>query len=206
MCGVIGVFGRENAKELVLKGMKLISYRGKDGYGLWGDHFLDYSDSISFKDFNGVNAIGHCLHAVVDKIKQPLSCGGVFAANCEIYNWQELCKEYNLKLWNDAELFFYLLEKFGVVKTLELVDGDYAGVYFRNGKVYLFRDKVGVKPIWYSLENCLVFASERKVLRSFGCENVFELNPRELLVYDVEKKEVEFINLNFYETVKYDDD
>ncbi len=206
MCGIVGVFGIENATNLVVAGMKLISYRGKDGYGIYTNGKLQYSDKISFENIKGDFAVGHCLHAVVKKVRQPFINNGVFAVNCEIYNWEELCNEFSIKAENDAELFFKLLEKFGVEKTLELVDGDYAGAYLFNNKIYLFRDRIGVKPLWYSFDNGFSFASERKVLRRLGYENVFELNPRELLVYDLNKNESEFINLKFFESVSCEQD
>lgn len=191
MCGIVGIFGKENSKELVEKGLKLISYRGRDG-----------SDIVSGDNFS----IGHCLHAVVSDIKQPFKGKGIFVVNCEIYNWEELCEKYKLDSRNDAELFFNLLEKFGVEKTLEIVDGDYAGAYLINNKLYLFRDRIGVKPVWYAFDGGFGFASERKVLKNLGFENVFELNPRELLIYDVKNNSFEIKNLGFFDLVKQEDE
>src|SRR3989338_3735614 len=134
MCGIIGVLDKENALELVISGMRKISYRGRDGYGIYDGERCYFSDSISFKANSSRLALGHCLHAVVDKIKQPFSGKGVFIVNCEIYNWEELNFKFNLDAKNDAELFFILLEKFGVEKALNLLDGDYAGAYLINNK------------------------------------------------------------------------
>ena len=176
MCGIIGVYGKENAPELVKEGMKIISYRGRDGSCV-----IDLDKNFT---------VGHCLHAVVNKIEQPFKGKGVFFTNCEIYNWEELANRFELNPRNDAELFFLLLEKLGVEETLDLVDGDYAGVYIKDEKIYLFRDLIGVKPIWYSKENGFAFASERKVLRGLKYNEVFELNPRELLLYNINENEV----------------
>lgn len=206
MCGIVGVFGRKDAATLVVRGMRLISYRGRDGYGLYRNGDCFYSDSIDFDNTDANGSLGHCLHAIVSKVKQPFSGKGIFAVNCEIYNWEELSLEYDLKANNDSEFFFFLLERLGVEKTLKLVDGDYAGVYIFDNMVYLFRDRVGVKPMWYSLENGLAFSSERKVVRAFGDQNVFELNPREMLVYDLKNNTAEFISLDFYETINSSDE
>ncbi len=204
MCGIVGIIGRENAGDLVIKGMNRISYRGRDGYGFYDGKECYYSDEISFANSKCSIAIGHCLHAVVNKVKQPFIGKGVFAVNCEIYNWMDLCKKYGIDAKNDAELFFRLLEKFGVEKTLELVDGDYAGAYLIDNKLYLFRDRIGVKPIWYCLEDGFCFASERKVLRDFGFNNISELNPRELLIYDLEKNNIQVKNLSFCKPIVKD--
>jgi len=34
MCGIIGVFGKDNAVKLVSDGLSLMSYRGEDGNGI----------------------------------------------------------------------------------------------------------------------------------------------------------------------------
>lgn len=199
MCGIVGVFARDNAYNLVLDSMMAISYRGRDGYGIYDGKNVHYSNFMDFKLINSNFAIGHCLHAVVSNVKQPFIGNGVLAVNCEIYNWKELSDGYGINARNDAELFFNLLERFGVEKTLGLLDGDYAGVYFRDRKVFLFRDRVGVKPIWYSTDSGFAFSSERKSLREIGFKDIVELNPRELLVYDTEVGKVNIINLDFYD-------
>ncbi len=206
MCGIIGIFGKENVIQLVSDALKTISNRGKDNYSIcYGINKLDkiiYSDKPVFENLKGNLAIGHCLHAIVNKIKQPFSGKGKFIVNCEIYNWIELVNKYGIEAKNDAELFFLLLEKLGVEKTLDLIDGDYAGSYILDNKVYLFRDRIGVKPLWYSNDSCFAFASEKKALKKIGFNNIVELNPRELLIYDFENKTLEINNLEFYKIEK----
>jgi len=182
MCGIIGFFGLENATELVVKGLNLISYRGQDGYGLFDGKDVFYSDKIDFVLNNSDFSLGHCLHAVVDKIKQPFIGNGVFVVNCEIYNWVDLCEKYEVNAKNDAELFFLLLEKFGVERTLELVDGDYAGAYFFDSKLFIFRDLVGVKPLWFGCNNdFLAVSSEAKPLRKLNIVFPQALQPGKFL-------------------------
>ena len=178
MCGIIGVVGNENSLKLVTKGLNLLSHRGLDG-----NNILNVKNGF----------VGHCLHAIVNKIKQPFVGRGIFLVNCEIYNW----KEFDLQAKNDAELFFKLIENVGVEETLKLIDGDYSGAYFKDDKIYLFKDLFGVKPLWYSLENGFSFASEKKVLEEFGLEIIHDLNPRQILVYDTTNKEVNFVEREF---------
>ena len=149
MCGIIGILDNKDAYKIAKAGLKLMNYRGLDGGRV-----------VSFD--NG--ALGHCLHAIVGSVVQPLGENNLFITNCEIYNWRQLMNDYLLQARNDAELFYCLLEKFGVEKTLELVDGDYACAYLIDNKIYLFRDIFGVKPLWYSNEDSFAFASEKKVL------------------------------------------
>lgn len=188
MCGIIGVFGDKNSRKLVQKELELINNRGRDG------KFFIRLDNDS--------SVGHCLHAVVGKLKQPLKAKGIFLANCEIYNWKELSSEYLIKSENDADLFFKLIEKIGLEETLELVDGDYAGCYIINNKLYLFKDLLGVKPLWYSFNKKFVFASEKKVLENLGCEKIYDLSPRMILIYNIKNSKLTFINRKFIELNK----
>ncbi len=174
MCGIIGVFGEKNSNNLAKKALSRISYRGRDGQIF-----------ITNEDYT----IGHALHSIVGHVKQPFSSlNNFFVGNCEIYNWKELKKKYKLNAKNDAELLFKLLEKKGCSnRTLDELDGVYALAYVSKNKLYLARDVFGVKPLWYSNKNKFSFASEKKALLEIGIKEIKELNPRELLVYDIKK-------------------
>lgn len=188
MCGIIGIFNVGNSDELAKKGLALMLDRGKDG-------------SAVFEDKNGV--LGHSLHSVVGKVKQPFVGAGRFISNCEIYNWKELCERYKIEARNDAELIFKLIERKGVDNLKEILDeldGDFAFAYWLRNKVYLARDLIGVKPIWFSFKNSkLVFCSERKVLVSLGFENIYELNPRHILIYDIKTGKIKYDEIKFFD-------
>ena len=192
MCGIIGVFGKDNAVKLVSDGLSLMSYRGEDGNGI-----------AEIKSENGILVFGHCLHSIIGNISQPIKDNGVFVSNCEIYNWKKLALKYSIKCDNDAELLFKILEKSNnekfIVNCLSELDGDYACAYYINNKIYLFRDVFGVKPLWYGLEDGFAFSSEKKVLENIGYNNVEDLNPRKVLVYDLNNKSVSFLNRNFFD-------
>ncbi|MBI5798092.1 diphthine--ammonia ligase [Candidatus Woesearchaeota archaeon] len=131
--------------------------------------------------------IGHGLHAIVSTLPQPLQeANAVFAANCEIYNWKELAKEHKLTVRNDAELLFKLLQKEGIEKTLPKIRGVYAFVYLQNNTLYLVRDILGIKPLFYEKKNGFRFASEKKVLSLTATE----LNPRTILAYNLKTKKL----------------
>ncbi len=180
MCGIIGLFNAKDVKKRIDAGLKLIKYRGKDS-------------SNTF--VKGKNGIGHNLHAIINHIPQPLE--NKFISNCEIYNWKELKEKNNLKTNNDSETIFKLIEKKGI-NIIEEFDGVFALAYWDNNKVYLVRDIIGIKPIWFSKEEEFGFCSEKKVLENLGFKKIEELNPRKILVYDIEKNEIEFINRKFF--------
>ena len=182
MCGIIGVFNVEKTNELVCKGIAIMKHRGADGISV-----LNIPHGT----------LGHCLHAIVGNVKQPIGKGSYLIANCEIYNWVSLINEFGLSASNDSETLYQLLEKFGVEKTLKLIDGDYSCAYFKNDEIFLFRDIFGVKSLWFNLDN-FAFASEKKVLNGLGYKNPEDLNPRKILVYNLKMKSFKFIEREFF--------
>ena len=157
MCGIIGLFA-PGAEKAVAKAVKAM-HRGKDGEAMMKLH-------------NG--AIGHCLHAMTGKVKQPLKGKGVLVANCEIYNYKELGEG------NDAQVLLNVLDKEGI-DGLDKLDGVYAFAYITDKEVILARDYWGVKPLYYSTRP-FAFASEKNLLK--GCRGIKALHPRQLLKYD----------------------
>ncbi len=185
MCGIIGVFGRENSKQLVAEGLAVLKNRGRDSKKIISK--VDYS-------------IGHCLHAVVNSVKQPLAGKGILTSNCEIYNWQELDKKHALKAKNDSEALFKLLEKSNDIKrVIDELDGVFAFAYLTGDNLFLVRDIIGVKPLWYSSSDGFAFASEKKALEKIGYLDINELNPRKIIKYNIRTKKITFIQRKFFD-------
>jgi diphthine-ammonia ligase len=184
MCGIIGVFGRKDSLELAEQGIKILEERGRDGTGFY---------------FRPGYAIAHCLHSIVGFVKQPIADKDVLVSNCEIYNWQELDKKYRLKARNDSEALFRLLSKKGLSdSTLEELDGVYAFAFISGNTLYLARDILGVKPLWYSHADGFYFASEKKALERLGVIDINELNPRKLLAYNIAEDRLELAERKFF--------
>lgn len=188
MCGIIGIFNREEAKESAIRGLTAMQNRGRDAYGLCNHEELHKEKTIialSSSKLSGKNIIGHALHSIVGYCPQPIfERHAVFAANCEIYNWKELANSHNIQAQNDSELLFLLIQKKDFAALNEL-DGPYAFAYWSGKKVTICRDIIGEKPVWYSTEKGFAFASERKALLAAGYTFIDELNPRTILTYDI---------------------
>ncbi len=185
MCGIIGIFNDSKVKDKLKLGIELMRHRGLD------------SQNIAVFSNSG---LGHTLHAMVNFVPQPLE--GRFVFNGEIYNWQELNKKYGLKTKNDSETVLLLLDKKGI-DVVEEFDGVFAFCYWdhkKSEKVYLVRDSLGVKPIWFSNKDSFSFASEKKVLERLAYMDIEELNPRNILVYDIKNKRINFIERRFFKT------
>jgi len=109
-----------------------------------------------------VEGVVHLLHNVVGHVLQPFD--GSFVANCEIYNWKELNAQHDLHARNDAELMYFLMKKKGLSALSEL-DGDFAFIWKQANNLIFGRDRMGVKPLLYDLDDSgIIVASEGKVL------------------------------------------
>src|SRR3977135_2750577 len=163
MCGICGQFNfASNAPvdpEIIRRMADSISHRGPDdeGYFISGPIGLGFR-RLSIIDLNG----GH----------QPLSNedGSIqIVFNGEIYNYKEL-RQYLLgrghifRTQTDTETIVHLYEELGEA-CVEKLRGMFAfAIWDERGKsLFLARDRVGIKPLYYSQsQNSIVFASEVK--------------------------------------------
>jgi diphthine-ammonia ligase len=187
MCGIIGVFNNKDSVKIVKNGLKIMKNRGKD--------------ASDIKIFDR-SCLGHNLHAMIDLVKQPIKEADTYiVANCEIYNWKELNKKYNLNAKNDAILLLKLINKKGIDKIKEILDeldGVYAFCYYNKEKAILARDIIGVKPIWFSFSSFFAFASEKKALLKNYIYDVIELNPRKIIKYDLKTNKIDYTERSFF--------
>ena len=216
MWGIVGFVNIKESSKKTIQALKKLNFRGLDGCGIY-----DGSNILTSKKINELNnsnqdseiSFGHVLHSIEGEVLQPIKEKGILCFNGEIYNYKDLNKKLNIETSNDSQTLLRFLDSNKDIKeTLKELDGDYAFSYFNDEKIYLARDIIGVKPLWYHLDDSgsFEFASEKKVLH----EKAIELNPREILIYDVKNKNFEIINREFkypenesilrYENIKKD--
>lgn len=131
----------------------------------------------------------------------------ITVCDVELYEWKDMSESYGNyvsgAISNDAvfmDLFLRdILEETNVAGSnildfLALLDGTlrklrgvYAFAFKAHDHVYLARDLIGVKPLWYDVSKGLAFASERKFLVKAGYNKVKELSPRQILCYDLKE-------------------
>ena len=155
MCGIIALFGEE-----VDLSSYLLSHRGPD----------DYRTSKIGKcrmDFYRL-AINDLTDAGMQPFTQDKS---MLICNGEIYNYREFLLG-NEKSTSDCEVILPMINSFGITKTCELLNGDFAFVYTDGKRIMAARDPVGVRPLFYTRydENSIAFASEAKALGSLQSE------------------------------------
>lgn len=221
MCGITGFFNFEEAKLKTETSLEILKHRGKDNYGFASQNKLEIGAPLENKEGAIIEEMmGHCLHAMNNIVPQPFELVDsnkekdfVFVTNCEIYNWKELNKKHKIDSKNDAETLFKLLySTHDIIETLDELDGVYAFALWnrKTGKVFISRDIIGEKPIWIyfnKYDGKFAFASEKKALLGSGLEKRFvsELNPRHILVYDIDKKFLSRTYRQFFKTGKTED-
>ncbi|WP_297067641.1 asparagine synthase-related protein [Thermococcus sp.] len=195
MCLIAGGIGRGIRGKMVAM-INAGKHRGGDGFGVWTDGGVlkseDFSDVGKIPD--GSIGLLQCRLAMTGSkgFIQPFFNELVLVHNGEVYNHRPL-REWLMgrgALFEsdvDSEVILRLLEyllgrglgiESAIKKSMELLNGDYA-VGLSNGRgIYLFRDPVGVRPLYYSPEG--FFASEKKVLWAIG-EEAIPVRPGEVV-------------------------
>jgi asparagine synthase (glutamine-hydrolysing) len=165
MCGLTGIFeykrSTEIPKEKVHRMNETIVHRGPDDEGI----FVAPGIGLGFRRLSIIDlAGGH----------QPISNedGSIWVMlNGEIYNYAELRKEllergHTLATRSDTETVVHLYEEYGEACFARL-RGMFAIVLWdsKNRKLFLARDRVGKKPIFYVADKeRIIFGSELKAL------------------------------------------
>ena len=165
MCGICGKLNFEKGASvkpaLIRAMMDTIRHRGPDDEGL----HIASEVGLGFRRLSIIDlSSGH----------QPLSNenGTVWIVfNGEIYNYRELRKfllnkGHVFRTQTDTEVIVHLYEELGP-QCLEKLRGMFAfAIWDENTKtLFLARDRVGIKPLYYSLiDNSIVFASEIKAI------------------------------------------
>mgnify|MGYP001194696410 CR=1 FL=1 len=166
MCGISGILYSHSHHEVsfISKLMNQeLTHRGPDASGQWIDDNNTVALSHRRLSILGLGIDGN----------QPMSskCGRfIIVFNGEIYNFQQIKKQLqlsDLKSGSDTEVLIEAISKIGITRTLDIANGMFAFAVWdkKNLCMTLARDRMGEKPIYYSIQNnALIFASELKAL------------------------------------------
>ncbi|MDP2160646.1 MAG: asparagine synthase B [Flavobacterium sp.] len=157
MCGILAIIGKGKDEALVKQLSKRMSHRGPDESDV---HITEKGHFLSHERLSIID-----LHTG----KQPIQgCNTAWMVhNGEIYNHQELrdtiLKEHTFRSTSDSEVIVHLYEKFGY-DFCHLLDGMFAFVVIDGDDYIAGRDPLGVKPLYYGLDDRgrMYFASEMK--------------------------------------------
>ncbi len=170
MCGyagfALGINGDVRVDEALLRAMgESIRARGPDAQGVWTHQMLGVGlvhQRLAIQDLSPLGA-------------QPMvSSSGRYqiAFNGEIYNFKKLKAEleplgYHFQGGSDTEVMLAAFEAWGLEASLPKMVGmfSFALVDIAEQSLWLVRDRLGEKPLYYSQANGkLVFGSELKPL------------------------------------------
>lgn len=159
MCGILAIIGKGKEEQLVRELSTRMAHRGPDENDL---HITDKGHFLSHERLSIID-----LHSG----KQPIkgSTSAYMVHNGEIYNHEELrnglLKEHTFKTKSDSEVIVHLYEEFGY-DFCNKMDGDFAFVVIDGDDYMAARDPLGVKPLYYGLDERgrIYFASEMKAI------------------------------------------
>jgi asparagine synthase (glutamine-hydrolysing) len=174
MCGIFALLNSSNISNDMINN-EFLKGRGR------GPEFSKL-DTIYMKMILGFHRLA--INGLNEASNQPLVINNVvLICNGEIYNYKQLYKYMNVEptTGSDCEVIIHLYLKYGIEQTLNMLDGVYAFVLYDNrisedlhNKVYVARDPLGVRPLYYLKNNnefewfqLYGFASELKCLERF---------------------------------------
>jgi asparagine synthase (glutamine-hydrolysing) len=170
MCGIVGwASSNHKAFDIPLEKMRdQLLHRGPDDQGLW---------------FSADRRIGmgHTRLSIIDlsqNAHQPMVLEGgrlAIVFNGEIYNFQEIRSDleqsgHSFSSRSDTEVVLHAYQQWGT-SCVSRFDGMFAFALYDAAKqsVFLARDRVGEKPLYYAQVNgTLLWASEPKALIASG--------------------------------------
>lgn len=183
MCGINGF--SFPSKDLAFRMKEFTKNRGPNADGVYlGKNITLTHNRLSIIDLN-------------ERANQPMEFKNlVITYNGEIYNFKDLKFElenlgYFFKTNSDTEVILYLFHKFNV-EGFKKLSGIFAIAIWDNDSrtLYLIRDTVGVKPIYY--------------YKNFNNEIFFSSSIKSLLI-SVDKKILNEKSLNYYSNLGRND-
>ncbi len=164
MCGIIGYSNSSKWVVDLASATKILKHRGPDDDGIYECRQ------------NGVG-LGHTRLSIIDTSdngKQPFESQeskSVITFNGEIYNYKELkkdllAKKYGFNSNTDTEVLLNLYDNKGY-DAINYLNGIYVFAIWdpKSKSIFLSRDKMGVKPLYYfQSDGYFAFSSELKAL------------------------------------------
>lgn len=172
MCGIAGYYNFDNSSilnnEEIIEMLEVQRHRGPDDSGVVLFNLdnktkkeIDYKKRVEVRDVLK-GALGFNRLSILDLSNnghQPMinDRGDVILTlNGEVYNAfdfkDDLIKDgFKFRSSSDTEVVLYLYLKYGLDKMLSMLNGMFAIVIvdLRKSKVYIARDRFGIKPMYY---------------------------------------------------------
>ncbi|MCB9059512.1 MAG: asparagine synthase (glutamine-hydrolyzing) [Calditrichae bacterium] len=233
MCGIAGFIHSENRpinKNILTSMIRTLNHRGPDDTGFYYGKNAAFAQSrLSIIDISTGNQ---------PMYNEDKSITLIF--NGEIFNYIELgeflkTKGHKFYTKSDTEVIVHAYEEFGL-DFVDHLNGQFAIAIWdiKNERLVLARDRVGIRPLFYSItdNNSLVFASEMKAIFEYPeiqkeldlgglnqiftlwvnippktvFKNICELAPGNILVFEQKRLHVnKYWGLRFPKISEYED-
>jgi len=154
MCGILGYLGPKEIQREFVDALEAMSMRGPDGSGSRFEPIG--SDWLH---------LGHRRLSILDlsdSASQPMvskRTGNILTFNGEIYNFPEIRTEleklgYTFHSSGDTEVLLSAYDEWGE-SCLDKLNGMFAFAIWDKQQEYLFlaRDRIGIKPLYYTFQN-----------------------------------------------------
>ena len=160
MCGIAGMVGLPADVKIQQKILATMARRGPDGEGVFQD---------------GTCTLLHARLAIIDPAggAQPMQAGGMtLVYNGELYNTAELRRELEragqvFRTRSDTEVVLRAYMEWGR-ECVYRFNGIFAFAVWDGQRLFLARDRIGVKPLFYKLHGGgLLFGSEIKNILAY---------------------------------------
>lgn len=156
VCGIAGIIGSNQPGD-IRQMTAALTHRGPDAEGFWHDEGC---------------ALGHRRLSIIDlssAANQPFhSQYGRYTMvfNGEVYNYRKIAKDLNIssKTTSDTEILLEAFVRKGPA-FVHLLNGEFSIAIWdkQQQKLHLFRDRMGIKPLYYYQDKeRLIFSSELK--------------------------------------------
>ncbi len=173
MCGIAGKVyfhsSRMVSRDVLERMNKQLSHRGPDEEGLW----IDGPVGLAMRRLSIIDLSAKAHQPMSNDTCYQREKRGVLhlVFNGEIYNYQELTSELQAKghvfrSASDTEIILHAFEEYGE-NAWQRLNGMFAIALYspENRTLYLVRDRMGIKPLYYSQDpQFLSFSSEIKSL------------------------------------------
>lgn len=164
MCGIVGFidYNKESTFEILQNMNQTLNHRGPDDEGHSFYSEKNYQIGLAHKRLSILDLSSHG--------HQPMRFEHLeIVYNGEVYNFNEIKKElekfgYIFNSFSDTEVILKAFHKWGVTSIQKFI-GMFSIAIFdkKNQKLYITRDRSGVKPLYYYHNtNTFLFASELK--------------------------------------------
>ncbi len=166
MCAIAGMIGLDAHSETIQKMLDTMIRRGPDGQGVYQDRDC----TLLHARLAIIDPAGGAQPMTLDRGKERYS----LVYNGELYNTSELRREleragHRFAGHSDTEVVLHAYTQWGS-SCVERFNGIFAMAVWeeRAGRLFLARDRIGVKPLFYKIHGGgIIFGSEIKTILAY---------------------------------------